>query len=158
MIETVESIDAQIKVLEAKKQELIKPVKTVESINSQIRALEAKKQELIKPIDDQIKELRNELQKQKIELLCQQYPIIYAIEATPSRSDHSRHIVCYMTTEDKAKIAIGNNKSYDPEDDCTWCYTIKPIQSNSVDNFTIQNLDKLPDYFPYRGWLIFIFN
>lgn len=93
-----------------------------------------------------------QLNKKLVIYLRKKYPIIWYILATPSKSNHSTHDVCYFTSEEKAKTAIGCGISYDREENVTWTYQVFSKSSDSIADIQILNLDNVPVHFPYTGW------
>lgn len=77
--------------------------------------------------------------------------LYYSITATPSKSNHVTHTVATFDSYDECKKHL-RNESYDPDDACTWTYSIAVREKKDLSDNELEELGKIPSYYPYTGW------
>jgi len=110
----------------------------------------------LKNIENEIEDLekqRKDVEKLLVEKIKSSSTKFFKIVATPDKSSHSKHIVCFYSSLEKAQSILGNTKSsQDSDNNVTWDYTIGLASAEETANISLRDLNQVPSHFPYTGW------
>ena len=154
--ESEASIDEQIRRLQEKKSAMkagtYKPsqeeirVRGECDINKKLKKTESALRKLSsneKSVQDQ----KDDLIKQKVNLLRQRYPRVYGLVA---RCKNNSHVVTYFADEASARHYEGSSTDFDNGNE--WYYSVKSESSSEVSDSEMADLGKVPSHFPYMGY------
>jgi hypothetical protein len=105
------------------------------SINTRIQILEVLQSEI-------------EAYRLVVNTFKEQQKVYYAIRASPSKSNHVAHIVCYFSSLENAQKYLVPS-STDSDNNCTWYYSIEVVTTTPMD---LSKLDRPSSNYPYTGW------
>jgi len=94
----------------------------------------------------------NHVEVELARLVHRETKIVYGIRAVPDDKSHVQHVVCYLTSREKANELANGRSSHDSDDGVTWHYHVFDQPMAKLQDFQIALLDKVPSSFPYTGW------
>jgi hypothetical protein len=74
--------------------------------------------------------------------------LIWEIWASPSRSDYAPYVVMHCSSYHAAKGSIGGKWEHiDLNDNCTWYYSIRVCDKESLTDFQLSEINRIPKNF-----------
>lgn len=72
---------------------------------------------------------------------------VWSIYAKPSLSERVAHTVCYFSDREKAYELVKRIPQSGWR--CTWYYSVQPVEKSSLSGYALEDLDTIPNNFPY---------